>query len=788
MPNRIEASYGTWVDSITRKNIIKLSLFIAVALNLDRIVLGPFAPIRVSDAFNITYPFLNTYVNNILKYGLVSQSPEWLCGVTNCIYTPLLHYVLSGLVLPPYLNYLLYVIVVEFIAFLGMFLWLQDGFKAEDKASFLGALFFASIPTYLSEFSTVAGIPLLMWSLERLFDHSCPFKRKLPIYSYVIFYFSSSLFIDVSFVIVPFYFSYLFFVSKNPKDLKNVVIVCLIFSLYLLIYLPSLSELYFHSHSGHRSSWHSPTRESWVEAVRHLVGMAFYINLTDGATYAMPSLLGLFLIGHFVVSTGKAEKGRHFYFLVAWVLFIWFFAYFIFESPLWSFLSETFGSLKSFGFKRFHYILMILYALLIGVVGQYLIEKGLGANRRGWISSGLFVLTYVITGFILKPVGVVFEPNHWAIELDSQLAIQVYSLITFLILLALVVLKGRAIPPFTALLLPLLLFSVLNAVHHRAWWGRGGESYYNYFYSNQIERVKEAEKANVGNFRVVRVGGEPAQLLQNGFNCADGYYALYPQAYKEFWAKLIEPILKEDKGLCDLFLGSGNYVYLYSPLKNDKLNLNLELLRLINVKYLFSDIEIRDHEAYGLIEVLRPEQGHSGYPLWVKWFEKARFYVYQNKEFAPPVFLTDSIRTFETKEGLLEALGNKDFSYLRTNTFVLKGDLDGVAIGDMSTKDAEVLDYQLTPDWIRVNLSNRYPVVLNWTRNYNSNWHCWVDGKETKTFRIYNSFMGSVVPANSNAVEFRYINDNLASAYVISLLGFVVVNLVVVPYLWKHSS
>ncbi len=775
------------MDFITRKNIAKISLAIALAFNLDRIILGPFAPIRVSDAFNITYPFLNVYINNVLKYGLVSQSPEWICGVTNSPLTPLLNYVVSGLVLPPYINYLLYAIVVEFIAFLGMFLLLQDGFKVNEKASFIVALFFTAIPTHLPEFSTVAGIPLLVWSLDKISDHSYSFKTKVLIYSYIVFYFSSSIFIHMSFVIVPFYFSYFLFVSKNPRGLKNVIILCLIFSLYLLIYLPPLSELYFHSHLGHRSSWHSSIESSWVEAVKQFVGMVFYINMTDGAAYSMPSLLGLLLVVYFIISSEKPDRDRYFYFSIIWMAFILLFAYFIFISPLWAYLKEILGVLKSFSFKRFYYVLMVVYAILIGLTSQRLMERSPKFNKKCWIISGLFVLTYIISGFVLISKGIVFGPEHWTIKLNSQLMIQLYSLIVFLILLAIAIVKQKGVSLFTVLFIPFLLFSVLNTIHLRTWWGSGGETYYNHFYSNQIERVKEAEKDNIDNFRVVSVGGKPEQLLHNGFKCADGYYALYPQTYKEFWAKVIEPVLRQDKGVEDLFLGSGNYVYLFNSLRDDKLNFNLDLLRLINVKYLFCDSKIKNYEDYGLMEVLTPERGHSEYPVWVKWFEKAKFYVYQNKEFAPQVFLTDSMRVFGTREKLLDELGSKDFDYLKANTFVLKEDVKGAVREDINVKNSEITNYKLTPDWIKVSLKNQYPVILNWTRNYNTNWHCWVDGSEVEIFRIYNSFMGAVIPANSSLVEFRYINDNLTYAYIISILGFVTINVVVVTYLKKTS-
>ncbi len=780
--------YRRLVGSTSDPNIVCVSLLVAMLFNIDKIVLGPFASIRVSDAFNVTYPFLNIYIDNILRFGLVSQAPEWLCGVSNGIYSPLLSYVLSGLVLPPYLNYLLNAIIGKFIAFSGMFLLLRDGFMSGSKAALIGALFFVSIPTYFSEFNTVAGIPLLFWALDRLLDTNTYFRNKIFCYCYIVFYFASSIFIDVSFVIVPFYFSYFFFVADSDKTLKNICILLCVFSLYLLIYLPSLSELYFHSQTSHRASWFVTRDITWIEALKYFTSMLFYINMTDGATYAMPSLLGLCLVIFLTISPRDAEMGRYFNFIVVWLLFVLLFAYFMVETPFWYYLKDVFGVLKSFSFKRFHYITIILYAILIGLSCKRLFESSLRSNIRYLLVSVLLTLFYVVCGLELKDKNVLFAPEHWLFVVKSQLFLQVGSLIIFFILISFALYRRNDTVPFIFLLVPFIVFALLNDIHFRNWWGN--VSYHTYFSSNQIAQIRDTERNNLDKFRVVGLNNvDPAQLLNYGFSCADGYYALYPQSYKEFWSSVISPALKNNKDIQDLFLGSGNYVYLYDSVVNGRLNFNLELLKLVGVKYLVSQIAIPEPDRYGLIEAAKPETIDAG-GKWKSRFKESQLYIYRTTEFADPVFLTDSMKIFDGKRDLLNDMEKRGYGYLRKTTYVVGDEIGdaGAEATRLDISDSGIDKLEITPDSVGISISNRHPVILNWSRNFNSNWRCWIDGKETRPFRIYNSFIGVIVPEKSHSVEFKYINNQYKAACILSASGFTLVSIVILMFAKKTSG
>lgn len=354
------------------------------------------------------------------------------------------------------------------------------------------------------------------------------------------------------------------------------------------------------------------------------------------------------------------------------------------------------------------------------------------------------------------------------------------------------ILDRNRLPIFLILLVPFLLLALFNTAYSRISY-KDNTSYNHFFNSEQINKIENIEKNNLENFRVVKVGGyHPAQLMQNGFQCADGYANLYPQSYKEFWEKVIGPVLSESIRYQGYFSGGGSSrVYLHDDINQgeviNKLSFNPELLKLINVKYLFSEKEILKYEKYDLVKVAEKDPHYIKLPEWKKYFRKGEFFVYQNKDFAPQIFFTDSIKTFDNKQDLLDELGRRNYDYLKNNTFAFKESIKHLPLGKFDLEESKIISYRLTPDYVRVELKNRYPVILNWTRNYNKNWSCKIDGKESKIFVIYNSFIGTIVPANSHIVELRYRNIYLPFSYIISILGSILISIFVIRYCKKNS-
>lgn len=765
--------------NISKVNIFKLSLLIAAICNFDKIILLPFSFINIHDGFDIGFLFAPVIAEDVFKYGLVAQTSRYLCGINSSAQQFPFSYTLISFLSAPHISYLIHSFVFIFIGFLGMFLLLRDDFELSDEATFLGALFFVSVPPEMF-YTLISGIPLLIWALERVFDIDSYFYKKLLAYIYTVFYFFNTSVIFTPFSVIPFYFSYFFFISKAKKNIRNIITFFLLLGLYMIINLPVFVQMFFQSLGSQRISYNLEGKISWIVPLRDLISNLFSIDMTRQHGITVPSLLGIFIILYWLFSIKLKGINKKTAFILLWIAAIELFSFFIYPSPFWHSFQGHLGFLRTFQFQRLSYILVVPFSILIGIVANFLIDKNKISNNKAWIISLFCIFLYSLLIFKLRP------------DLKIQLYIQFFILCIFLVLL---ISKNYRIANFsvsTILLVPFTLFLITNSFCSRIinW---DTNNFYHFFNSEQIEEIKKIEKDNLQNFRVAKVGGyHPGQLLFNGFYCADGYSSVYPQAYKEFWAKVIEPELTQSSLFRDYFLGYGNRVYLYDSLSSDtikQLSFNPELLKLINVKYLFSSKKIIQCEKYGLLELIKiKEPSYSSNSKFEKFFKKAEFYVYQNETFAPPVFLTGSIELFDNKNGLLSELGRRKYDYLKEHTFALRQDLENLATDTLNISGSKIINYTLSPDCIFVKLSNQHPLILNWTRNYDTNWVCLIDGKKTKIFRIYNCFMGVILPAGSQSVEFCYRNVYLNYSYIILITGLIFISIFMIWSFSGHSK
>ncbi len=125
-------------------------------------------------------------------------------------------------------------------------------------------------------------------------------------------------------------------------------------------------------------------------------------------------------------------------------------------------------------------------------------------------------------------------------------------------------------------------------------------------------------------------GLHPAILQYNGIATVDGYLGMYPQTYKEKWQKVIEPAMAGSPSLKAYFDGWGARVSLYSgsdentyaplrvmELNDNRLVVDLDELKSLDCKYIFSRIEFSNADEIG-IKLLKTYSGHnSPYTIYV---------------------------------------------------------------------------------------------------------------------------------------------------------------------------
>lgn len=152
---------------------------------------------------------------------------------------------------------------------------------------------------------------------------------------------------------------------------------------------------------------------------------------------------------------------------------------------------------------------------------------------------------------------------------------------------------------------------------------------YREFYSDDLFEMIKADMGYNGEWSAA-YGMHPAVLNYNGIATVDGYLGMYPQTYKEKWGKVIEPALNLAPTKKEYYDGWGARVSLYSgtdennyaplrvmELSDNRLLVNMDELKSLDCKYIFSRIEFSNAEEAG-VSLLKAYSGeNSPYTIYV---------------------------------------------------------------------------------------------------------------------------------------------------------------------------
>ena len=152
---------------------------------------------------------------------------------------------------------------------------------------------------------------------------------------------------------------------------------------------------------------------------------------------------------------------------------------------------------------------------------------------------------------------------------------------------------------------------------------------YNEFYSTALFQ-KIIDDIDYSGEWSAAYGLHPAVLNYNGIATVDGYLGMYSQEYKEKWTKVIEPALEGSPSLKSYFEGWGARVSLYSgsdentyaplrvmELEDNRLVVNIDELRSLDCKYIFSRILFTNSDELGLTLTGTYTDESSPYTIYV---------------------------------------------------------------------------------------------------------------------------------------------------------------------------
>jgi len=310
----------------------------------------------------------------------------------------------------------------------------------------------------------------------------------------------------------------------------------------------------------------------------------------------------------------------------------------------------------------------------------------------------------------------------------------------------------------------LVFFSVgIKLNHYREW--VGGARYAMLYQNPELQML--AGHVNADPFRVATVYHDelhPAYANAYGLETVDGYVALYPLRYKQYWGKVIEPLTSVDQKYYDYFHGWGSRIYLFAPSSGEFDILdevpfadyyNLDLLALANTKYIISPLPL-SHESLKLVASL-PNGSESGNMSLLDRVRRTRgLYIYENELCLPRFFISDGITVFDTGDDLLQAMAEADIGTLRENVFVEQAFWNDMDAGLLGLSNAEIEIQMDSPDRITLSVETDGRGILVVSNTYSPYWICKVNGVEKEIFPVYHTFMGVLLEESQSNVELEY--------------------------------
>ncbi|MBF0131597.1 MAG: hypothetical protein HQL75_03305 [Magnetococcales bacterium] len=256
----------------------------------------------------------------------------------------------------------------------------------------------------------------------------------------------------------------------------------------------------------------------------------------------------------------------------------------------------------------------------------------------------------------------------------------------------------------------------------------------------------------------------PSLLISHNFETIDGYNALIPKRFLEYWNVMTAPILNR--------LGPfphGSYKLYFRLLPETMLldepfrmgeSININLLRLANVHYVFSPVRLNDAEL-SHVESIQVRKPLAAFGFWSRFGdpslrENLILHIYRLTDPFPRYFGVFAQKIFSTKEKLLEELGQSSREQLQSHVFMQEGD-GNVDFGDPSENQwAEIQNILYSPDKIILRVDYSSLGILVSVFNYNPAWRVRIDGVPTGAFPAYHTFLGCMVPQGIHEVILTY--------------------------------
>ncbi|MEW6607562.1 MAG: YfhO family protein [bacterium] len=196
---------------------------------------------------------------------------------------------------------------------------------------------------------------------------------------------------------------------------------------------------------------------------------------------------------------------------------------------------------------------------------------------------------------------------------------------------------------------------------------------------------------------------------------------------------------------------------------------NIQLLNLLNVKYILFTLDIED-ERFSTV------------------FEDNGIKIIENKQVLPRAFVVDEVKVIKRKEDVLKELSSKEFNpkkYVileerpKTNH---QPPATRYQIPATSHQPPEIIKYKNEEVVIQCSMKDKGFLVLS--DLYYPGWQVYVDGKKEKIYRAYHLVRAVYLDKGNHIVKFKY--ESLSFKIGLCITIFTILGLII--YLWYRMN
>ena len=793
---------------LTTKQIVVFFLLFAMLFHLDKVILGPYAPIRIHDSFDAEFGRYFGLGNLILKHGFFSWNPNMAGGMPSFAYHfgPFHILVLLSIIFPLWLINHFLVILLMALAGYGMHRFIRDFTDTPQQFALFGGLLFAlNSQLQISSLPFVPFVfvfPFFFLCLHGSSNASTGPALASRFFWLILFAWWSYPTLTIAFPVLHLVLIFFFTPLQKASRKQWLLQFCLYWVGYSLFYIPSVHTLLDFIPFQHRL--YPEAVNLSIPAAKYFYNFLEYTWHTIFTQISIRALIFPVLIASIPLIIISREVRRFAYLLAFFIIIAG-----ISGSDLAGLYAGTFLEKME---TRLSIYLVPFAMTLYGVA----VIKTLGQQPKKirYICMSLVIgsLIYLYNLESFYGINAQITPAFKILNALVALGIFLYVNSTFLAITTSS--STRKITRNTTwVLILIMLIGMLGISKFLRFVAMENKIYKRHFESHSVFR-EIADKAKSSPLRVAMIGNRPSIAETYGLEYTGGRGPLYNRFYKDYFKLLVSPQLMRDPKK-KIFFETYNYE-LFLQVRDQshpefKYNLqpsvrdwNLPLLLAANIKYVISNRIISGMNQFATsVRIDNGEWYDSNSPWTLKPWEitdrmissfelmrigpvgrrrePVRYFIYEMKDNFQRAYLASEITVLSTREEVLESLGEATIKDLGNRAYLAKEDAEGIGDFPVSEKSQleipaplEFLTYE--PDRMTVQATTQGPRMLIISNNYDPKWKAFVNGQETKIIRANHAFQGILLPiSGKNRIELIYSDPILPWLFITIPFGILLV-------------